>query len=602
MSGRGRSAAKVDPAVAARTAGWQAVGAHPLFAPLTFRARLVDRGGNLCPKDGWAVVTSRGHVHAHPTRRAEAVEWAYVFAHCLLHLAFGHFEPDFVVEDKPAWNGACDAVVAEFLSVMKVGRPPPGLAGPIVLPTRTEAALYRRFRDHGVPADLRHLGTAGGQPRDMEWEQPPRWGRTDKVDWPRLFGAGLSGAVADVVDAAGGKAPDGSGAASTAERARRWFVAQFPLLGSLASGFKIIEDGLLCTRMQISVAAVSAEDGEVYMNPAAALDEHECRFVMAHELLHVGLGHHGRRRGRDAYLWNVACDYVINDWLIDMGVGTIPRFGGLYDPELKGLSAESVYDRLTGDLRRYRKLATFRGVGLGDLLDAREPDWWSLGAGCTLDEFYRRCLAQGLSMHVDAGRGLLPAGLVEEIRALAQPAIPWDVELARWFDDHFAPVEHRRTYARASRRQSATPDIPRPRVAPVEAADDGRTFAVVLDTSGSMDRNLLARALGAIASYSTSRDVPAVRLVFCDAVAHDVGYVSPDDIAGRVRVRGRGGTVLQPGVDRVEHAEDFPKDGPILVITDGLCDRVRIRRRHAFLVPEGARLPFPPVGPVFRLR
>src|SRR5262249_34205336 len=31
------------------------------------------------------------------------------------------------------------------------------------------------------------------------------------------------------------------------------------------------------------------------------------RFVMAHELLHVGLRHDVRREGRDPYYWNVAC-------------------------------------------------------------------------------------------------------------------------------------------------------------------------------------------------------------------------------------------------------------------------------------------------------
>ena len=40
-----------------------------------------------------------------------------------------------------------------------------------------------------------------------------------------------------------------------------------------------------------------------------------------------------------------------------------------------------------------------------------------------------------------------------------------------------------------------------------EAAREGRTFGVLLDTSGSMDRALLAAALGAIASYSAARDV-----------------------------------------------------------------------------------------------
>ena len=71
--------------------------------------------------------------------------------------------------------------------------------------------------------------------------------------------------------------------------------------------------------------------------------------------------------------------------------------------------------------------------------------------------------------------------------------------------------------------------------------------------------------------------------------------------AGRVRVRGRGGTVLQPGVDLLERAKDFPNDGPILLVTDGYCDVVRIRRDHAFLLPRGHGLPFSPRGPVFRI-
>jgi hypothetical protein len=47
---------------------------------------------------------------------------------------------------------------------------------------------------------------------------------------------------------------------------------------------------------------------------------------------------------------------------------------------------------------------------------------------------------------------------------------------------------------------------------------------------------------------------------------------------------------------------DFPKTGPLLVITDGACDVLRIRREHAFLIPAGAGLPFAPRGPVFRVR
>ena len=179
------------------------------------------------------------------------------------------------------------------------------------------------------------------------------------------------------------------------------------------------------------------------------------------------------------------------------------------------------------------------------------------------------------------------------------PAIPWDVELANWFEKYFAPLEKHRTYARPSRRQSSTPDIPRPRTIPKDR-DVCRTFGVVIDTSGSMSAKNLGMALGSIASFASSKDVEQVRVIFCDANAYDAGYMTPEDIAGRVRVRGRGGTILQPGIDLLEKAKDFPEKGPILIITDGwIEDNLKVNRDHAFLIPRGNHLPFRAKGEVF---
>ena len=82
-----------------------------------------------------------------------------------------------------------------------------------------------------------------------------------------------------------------------------------------------------------------------------------------------------------------------------------------------------------------------------------------------------------------------------------------------------------------------------------------------------------------------------------------IKYLAPEDIAGRVKVTGRGGTILQPGVDCLEQANDFPKDGPILIITDGEIENdLKVRREHAFLLPRGNRLPFRARGEVFYFR
>lgn len=94
--------------------------------------------------------------------------------------------------------------------------------------------------------------------------------------------------------------------------------------------------------------------------------------------------------------------------------------------------------------------------------------------------------------------------------------------------------------------------------------------------------------------------MPKARVIFCDAAAYDAGYMSPEEIAGRVNVQGRGGTILQPAVDLLENAKDFPKDGPILIITDGYIESdLRVKRDHAFLLPKGNGLPFRPKGKVF---
>ena len=104
------------------------------------------------------------------------------------------------------------------------------------------------------------------------------------------------------------------------------------------------------------------------------------------------------------------------------------------------------------------------------MLEPSDAAWRNQAAGVELDEFCRRAMANGLRYHQDHGRGLLPADLIEEINALAQPPIRWDVALAMWFDHHFPPLERHRSYARPSRRQDSTPDIPRPRHVPMPDA------------------------------------------------------------------------------------------------------------------------------------
>lgn len=608
----------------ARAAGWAMVRESTVLGPLAEGTHLSE--DSLHGPDAWAVVDQWGLITANRERDGEPAEWAWVFAHLLLHLGLGHTDEDRLAETgglNPSgdhdrtYTTACCVAVNRFAETVRVGRSlellPP-------LPGGDELSLTRTWRATGVPPELRTIGTNGTEPCLVRGERTTyAWGPHKPPAWDHKFALGLADAATEALT----QAAESRGQARHLrvmrewDHALSWFTSSYPLLGAVAAGFTLVPDADVARAWDIKIAAVSAEHGEIYVNPHANLTAEEWRFVLAHEMLHAALRHDRRADGRDPYLWNVACDYVINGWLVAMAVGHLPA-DSLYDQQLAGLSAESVYDTLVTDLRRARRLLTLGAPGKGDVLGdwlsepaaaqrrtsrrTQAPMPWDRTRHVDLDDFYRRALTQGLEYHRTTGRGLLPRGLEEEIRALDHPPLPWDAQLARWFDEHIRTPEPKRTYARASRRQSATPDIPRPgKLRPEELARQ-LTFGVVLDTSGSMPTELLGKALGAIASYAMARDVPAARVVFCDAVAYDAGYLSPSDIAGNVKVRGRGGTVLQPGVDLLERAKDFPSDGPILVITDAECDRVWTRREHAFLVPAGARLPFVAKGPVFRVR
>lgn len=582
------------------------VQTHPLLAPMARRTPF--RVAALGP--GWAVIDGRGNLTVDLARAGTPEQWAWVLAHLLVHLGFGHHQtlpdphgPSSSREAAAAQAAAC-AVVDRFLVSVQVGRTP--LALPVSWPGGDEQALTRRWRDAApaddggqLPAEARGLGVNGDRSDVVPavgdvpaWLRPP--------DWSVLFAQGLSAAVAAAVEVAGGARQSltsgGPGRLAPWEVARRWFLSSYPLLAAAVATLTVVADADRCHSLDIAIAAVDPVAGELYVNPLVQYTDAEWRFVIAHEVLHAALGHHARAGGRDHYLYNVAGDFVINGWLVEMAVGEMPD-GLLHDAGYQGWSAEAVYDDLATNARRARKLATARGRAAPDVLGHGIPGADGIG----LDAAARRGLSEGLERHLAGGRGLLPAGLVAEIRALSMPPVPWDVALGHWFDEHVPALEPTRSWERPSRRQQAVPDIPLAGRRISSEVLARHTFGVVLDTSGSMSAALIGKGLGAIASYAAAHDVTAARVVFCDAAAYDAGYLPVDDLAGRVKVRGRGGTVLQPGIDLLERAADFPDDAPVLVITDGDIDVVKVRRTHAYLVPAGATLPFRPKGEVFRI-
>ena len=111
------------------------------------------------------------------------------------------------------------------------------------------------------------------------------------------------------------------------------------------------------------------------------LSKEELQGVLAHEMLHLVLLHHGRRGGRDAWMWNVATDMAINHALRLDDI-KLPK-DALYPPhEYHGdIFAEAIFEFLKKNPKHMPgapkdgKGGAAAGCGVIDDDDPNSPDW-----------------------------------------------------------------------------------------------------------------------------------------------------------------------------------------------------------------------------------
>ena len=529
-------------------------------------------------------VSNTGNVLVNKEADLSPYQWAYCIAHCLLHNCLGLWSTKDTTIIQKIVN---EIIVTLYLKSFGLVEHPFTDLASFDLPKTddreylTELVEFSMRDNDPLTSKYLNLNVAAQNDIDVIYSNSKKY-VLSVIEWQNIFKSAIEKSILRSLEESIGYKREGKYIISEAEKARRWFINNYPLLSSLAADFKIIEDGIVCRTEEVSIAAVCEYTKEIFINEFYKHSPEVYKFLIAHELLHVALRHLPRRMGRDPYFWNIACDFVINNWLIEMKIGEPPNIGILYDEDIKGLSVESVYDLIVSNIRKYRKILTLRGQGLGDIIENPRSRALPDNVDYTdLDRIYREHLVRGFLLH--EGRGYLPASLIEEIKIASMPPIPWDVELARWFDETFEVHDEYKSYARASRRQYATPDIPRPGVI-IEDQEYSNTFGIVFDTSCSLKRHQIAKGLGAIVSYSIARDIKYVRLVYCDAIPYDEGFIRIEDIMEYASIKGRGGTILQPAIDLLIKDSTFPKDAPILVVTDGKCDDLFIPREHAFLI------------------
>jgi predicted metal-dependent peptidase len=289
--------------------------------------------------------------------------------------------------------------------------------------------------------------------------------------------------------------------------------------------------------------ATAATDGKVlWFNPVFVdkQDQQQLCGLVAHELLHAALQHVYRRRERDATLWNIAADIVVNGMIRKDTSYQLPA-GGVEDATLAHLSVEEIYEQLNTGKKKVPKIALLDLLpGLTEGEDA-QGDQSKIGGGCLgqskaeqLQRHWRAALQQAGAVARRINRGFGKNGLdgVREFEGATNPSLSWREILWQFmvatpydfggFDRRFI---HRKLYLE-------------------DVVGESVEVAICIDTSGSIGNAELGAFMGEIQGILDA--YPQIRgtMFFADAALYGPYEFGKD--APMPKARGGGGTAFEP--------------------------------------------------------
>ena len=376
---------------------------------------------------------------------------------------------------------------------------------------------------------------------------------------------------------------------------RQWEQTKLGLFMS-SQGPNGLLASLLCAlefRWTDSIPTAAVSLSTLYFNPTFffALDVPTRVTVLAHELLHLAFMHHIRMGNRHPKVWNIAGDYVINNFLHECGfVFNTPH---LYDPKYKGWLTEDVYDDLMNQVQQSQvnklSLKVCNGgqggsqtvqVSVGNGQD-EEDDQGEGSAGTEGDLVMKdkdpsgkqvdgtdpsqqaSYNAAGLQIAVQAQTaqqmsnqpGKMPGEIALMLNKLLNPKLPWDVLLQNYFEEK---SEYEFSYARPHRRYT-DPILP--------SANKQTGLEHILwgfDISGSVSDDQIHACNTELASVKDRFNPETITWALFDTKVRDVIVIEKDDDYPEIEIHGRGGTDL---VDLFRLAKEL-NPSVLCVLTD----------------------------------
>jgi predicted metal-dependent peptidase len=368
---------------------------------------------------------------------------------------------------------------------------------------------------------------------------------------------------------------------------RVWAAHQVPYMASalLALDPVVVDQSDDRPEQRLDLSALPVDEGwHIYLDPDVleTMDVPTVGFWLIHQVSHLLRDHAQRspvrnpegtlgpaaQRTQGQGRWNLAADAEIND---DLVAGEAVKPAAAITPGALGmpdsLTAEEYWVALGGreqERQQPNQGDATEGGDCGSGCDGTGRSWDSgtPGVGRTGRKLLERDVARRIREH-QRRYGNTPAGWQRWADDVLEPTVSWQRLLASAVRRSVADVAGRVdfSYRKPSRRSTVVPDVVLPSL-----RQPLPKVAMVLDTSGSMNDQMLAQSLAEVEGVLRGLGVGRrqVRIVCCDAKAFEAQRVLQ---ARDVELLGGGGTDMGAGLAKA--AELRPRPDLIIVLTDG---------------------------------
>jgi len=359
--------------------------------------------------------------------------------------------------------------------------------------------------------------------------------------------------------------------------AKSKLMIEHPYFGTLASGLKFEKND--------NIEAFMCEGDKYQYNDdyLDTLSGDELSFTLANAAMHQALHHDKRKSKRMGWMWHLATDYAINAILVENGLSLPDKVN--YDSRFEGQYAEEIYETLRTEImddeirdEDESDEASDENEQETENIEKEQVTSDATKEGEEVD--YERFLEQ-VNKKLEK-QGDLPKGIDRILDVKGASTISWRDELYRYVNTHaksdyrFFPPNMKYLYL-----GFALPAI----------HGEHLNIAVAIDTSASVDKELLERFMAELSEIMQIFPNYEIELIECDAKIQHIATLYPTEPL-TATLKGGGGTDFTPVFDYIELENRDMKF--LIYFTDGMGKFPNYLPRidTLWVMPEMVEVPF----------